>query len=90
MSECTTACLGKEDGHGHITLTRPRFTQYIARVRRPYEKRYTIVKRSRSRSVAYRALAEAMLDSQWRRGDVLGDEGPESYYGPMLLVEMQR
>ncbi len=88
MSECATLCLGKSEGHEHITITRPRFVHYIARVRERGCRRYTIIGRSRSRRQAYRMLADAMQDRRWFRGDVLGDEGP-SYYGPVMLVEMR-
>ena len=90
MSEFTAYCLGDGEGHDHITITRPRFVRYIARVRERGCRRYTIVGESRSRRQAYRLLADAMqADSRWFRGDVLGEEGL-SYYGPMMLVEMRR
>lgn len=88
MSECKAYCLGNDEGHSHMTITRPRFGYYIARVRERGRRRYTIIGRSRSRRQAYRMLADAMQDSRWYRGDVLGDEGP-SYYGPVMLVEMR-
>ena len=89
MSECEVRCLGVGEGHDHITITRPRFVHYIARVRERGRRRYTIIGRSRSRRKAYRMLADAMQDRRWFRGDVLGDE-ELSYYGPVMLVEMRR
>lgn len=74
--------------HHHMTVSRPRYVEYIARARLPYERRYTILCRTDSRPHAYRVLAEAMHDGKWKRGDVLGSEGPESYYEPRVLVEM--
>lgn len=89
MTECITSCLGDEDKHGHITICRPRFTQYIVRVRRPNARRYEIIGRSRSERKAYAMLAEAMRERKYRRGDVLGDDRG-SYYEPTMLVEMLR
>lgn len=88
MSDCETACLGSEEGHGHMTICRPRFRTFVVRVRMAGERRYEIVGTSRSRRKAYRMLADAMEAKRYKRGDVLGDEGPGSYYEPTLLVEM--
>ena len=87
---CETFCQGDGEGHGHLTICRTRFTQYIVRVRLPYRQKYEIIRRTRSKRVAFRALAEAMEARRYKRGDVFGDEGPESYYEPTLLVEMTR
>jgi hypothetical protein len=76
--------------HRHMSISRPRFKEYIARVKRPGERRYTILGKSRSKRKAFRMLADAMQDFKWKRGDVLADEGPMSYYEPALLVEMKR
>lgn len=100
MSECDTYCdlraprnaefYGDHFGHSHMWVTRPRFVQYIVRVRRPWERRYEIVCRTDSKDHAFRELGAAMTDKKWFRGDVLGEEGPDSYYGPTVLVEMKR
>lgn len=76
--------------HSHMAISRPRFVEYIARVRRTRERRFTILTRTDSQAHAYRTLAEAMAVGDWMRGDVLGWEGPESYYEPAVLVEMKR
>lgn len=91
MTACDVFCQGKGDGHGHLIVCRPRFTQYIVRAHIPYRRKYEIIKRTRSRRMAFRVLAETMADTRkYNRGDVLGDEGPESYYEPMQLAEMTR
>ena len=91
MSECVSSCLGVEPGHGHITVCRPRFVQYIVRAREPYQRRYEIVGTTDSERHAYELLVETLrTHRRFRRGDVLGDEGPESYYEPSVLVEMTR
>lgn len=91
MSECTTMCLGKEPGHAHLTITRPRYIEYIVRAREPYMRRYEIIARTDSERHAYELLAELMRTTRrFKRGDILGDEGPESWYGPSVLMEMVR
>ena len=79
------------DDRTRLIIERPHFKSYIARVRRSGARRYEIVGRSRSRRKAYRMLADAMESGRYyKRGDVLADEGPGSYYEPTLLVEMTR
>lgn len=73
-----------------LIICRPSYKTFWARVRLPYERKYQVVGKSRSRSKAYRLLAEAMETGRYKRGDVLAEEGPESYYEPSLLVEMVR
>lgn len=90
MSECIGVCLGTEDGHGHLTLTRAKYVNYAVRVRNRGERRMTIIGETRSRRKAFRTLADAIETGKWWRGDVLGDEGRESYYEPSVLVEMKR
>ena len=88
---CDVFCQGPSEGHGHLFICRPHFTQYIVRAHIPYMRKYEIIKRTRSRQVAFRVLAETMeATRRYNRGDVLGDEGPESYYEPTVLVEMTR
>lgn len=100
MSECDLSCgltaprnaefYGDHFSHRHIWINRPRFVQYIVRVRRRGDRRFNIVCRTDSQDHAFRELGAAMTNGQWKRGDVLGDEGPESYYEPTVLVEMKR
>lgn len=100
MSECDLYCdvtpprnaefYGDHFPHRHISINRPRFVSYIVRVRRPGNRLYDIVCSTDSKDHAFRELGAAMANGQWKRGDVLGDEGPESYYEPVVLVEMKR
>jgi hypothetical protein len=90
---CDTFCMGEGEGHGHLIITRPRFVQYVVRARERGMRRFNIVARTTSERHAYELLAEALrtgMGGSYFRGDVLGDEGPESYYEPMVLVEMKR
>lgn len=99
MSECDLYCeviapknaefYGDHFPHQHISINRPRFVTYIVRVRRLGDRRFNIVCRTDSQEHAFRELGVAMVNRQWKRGDVLGDEGPESYYEPTVLVEMK-
>ena len=98
MSECDLYCnvtaprnaefYGDHFPHQHMSISRPRFVNYIVRVRRPWERRYEIICKTNSREHAFRELGAAMVDRKWKRGDVLGDEGPDSWYEPSMLTEM--
>jgi hypothetical protein len=64
-------------------------TKYIARAKAHGERKYTILKRSRSFRAALRALADAFADNRafpYKRGDVLFCQ---DYYDPMPIVEMR-
>lgn len=90
MSQCDIYCEGEEEGHAHLIITHPQFTSFMVYVRGPYERKWKFLGKSRSQRKAQRMLADAMMDSKWKRGVVAGDEGPMSYYGATKLVEMTR
>ncbi len=62
--------------------------RYRARVRLYGHRRYQLLgKRTRSKRVAMRLLADAMLSTSYKRGDVLI---MDEYYDPVPIVEMVR
>ena len=81
-------CLTSEDGN--LTVCFTNFTSYRARVRRKYERKYTLLPERAIPLLAYLDLADAMaMSKHWVSGDVLASE-TMSYYEPTILVEMRR
>lgn len=86
--------MGDHEGRGHIFITRPKFTHYLAYARRRGERKFSLIGKSRSQAKASRLLMEVMLQSRraaepYFRGLLCGDEGPGSYYEPTPLLEVR-
>lgn len=72
----------------HIHISRGVNVKYIARVRLPGHRKWSIIGAwTKSRDAAFKSLAKHFVSTQWKRGEVLMIA---DYYDPIVIVEMTR
>ena len=92
MSECLH--IHDDEGHDIGFVCVPERFWYVPRVHEKGARTYKVLGRpTRSLTVAFDRVRDAMLADRnhWlNRGDILADEGPESYYEPHIIYEVFR